>query len=221
MLFRESVFVKATKQNRYYIDIAEGDDKIEAWNLVHDVFLDSEYIVQCPANIRFRQNYEGSPALNTLAAMDKKGKIVGTIGFIELLQPMMWQHPYRDELEYHFLYGKVIYEATNLAVYQSAREIFIFLELTRALFACMSNKRPDYLFIEISEKHLKFFQGILKFKKEGERRIINATTMDSTVGMMVDVKKLCSGELYRDCPDMEQFYLWENPYISKAKEWLK
>lgn len=202
----ENIFTKASKNNDYkVVFIKDKEEKLSIFKLVHDIYVSNGYINPNPLGIRYRDHYEGSGTLKTIAVKNKDDKILGTIGMIKITENILMFHPYRDELK-DLIKTKIVFEITNFVINQKEKNIFILLELLRGLISNFDRFKIDNLFMEISEKHKKFFKNIMRCEEYGGKKIINEVTKDEVIGMMADGKKISSGELYKDRPYMVDFF---------------
>lgn len=201
-----------------------AEDLIEAYRLVHDVFVQRDYILPQTGGMRIRP-VEALPEMATFIAR-AEGKIVAVMSIVpdtaEFGLPS--DKAFQDELDSLRAQGRRISEITNLAVDPSYRNGAIFLELTRVILAYGVSMGYDDGFVSISEEHAIFFDSVLGFDPFGERRNYGAETEDYVVGMRLnahehEAKLRRMDDALGDGAFLHDWFYAKNPYFELAAQW--
>jgi len=118
------------------IDQAKTSEELaQAYKLVHDVYVQRQYILEQPDNMRIRQ-YEAMPDMATFVAK-ADGKVVAVLSIVpdSPVFGLPSDKAFQAELDDLRNQGRRICEVTNLAIDPSYRNGSIFLELTRVIMA--------------------------------------------------------------------------------------
>lgn len=197
-----------------------------AYELVHDVFVEKDYIPPMPGGIRLRP-FEGVPRMATFVARDR-GRVVGVMSIVphhpELGLPS--DQAFCKEIGELRAAGRQVCEITNLAVKGQYRRSSAFTELTRACFAQALAWKCDDVFIAISPGHAMFFEGVLQFDSCGDQRSYSAEKMDIVEGKRLDLREV--SERWADVDAvlgenalLVRYYLTDNPYHQRVGPWAE
>jgi ribosomal protein S18 acetylase RimI-like enzyme len=196
----------------------------EAWCLVHDCYVDCEYIVPDPTGARVR-SFEAMPEMANFVVKDA-GRVVAVMSVIgdtdQLGLPS--DKVYGDAIDQLRQRGRRVCEITNLAVHPDYRNQPVFSELTQAAFAHARCLSYDDMFISISPDHVPFFGEVLCFDPCGGKRVYDRQTEDVVVGMRLDIRAALDRAaeidvLLADKAFLQAFYFTENPFVSKVHRW--
>lgn len=163
------------------------DDLTQAYQLVHDVFVQQNYIQPQPGGVRVR-TFEALPEMATFVAK-VNGRVIAVMSLIPDSSDMGLPSDkvFQTELDTLRSQGRRVGEITNLAVAEEYRNTAVFFELSRCIYAYGTNIGLDDFFISISPGHGMFFEAILAFEPWGDRRCYDKSTEDIVEGKRLDL----------------------------------
>ena len=159
-----------------------------AYALVHDEYVQREYITPKPQGIRVRI-FEALPEMATFIAKHNN-QVVAVMSMVpdspDLGLPS--DSVFQAELGALRREDRRIAEVTNLAVDSEFRGTNVLLELVRCCYAYSMCKGLDDVFAAISPGHVPFVETLLLFEPWGSRRNYSDDTVDMVEGMRFDMR---------------------------------
>lgn len=193
----------------------------EAYELVHDIFVEQQYINPQRNNIRVRI-FESLPETATYVAIVNQ-KIIGVMSLVPDSVDIGLPSESTFSREIGLLRSKnqTIGEITNLAIASEYRRSNIFAALTQALYAHALYCGMDHLFTAISASHAPFVECALQFDRWGEERNYSHEIEDLVVGMRFDINNALDRGRTVDTILGDQAFLFDffrdgNPWIQRA-----
>jgi len=196
----------------------------EAYELVHDVFVERGYIQPTAGRIRVR-TYEALPTLATFVAK-AGGRVVG-------VQSLAADDPdlglpsdlsFRAEIDQMRAGGALVCEAINQAIAPDYRRTAVPTELMRALYAQGVRDHCDRLVTTISPGHVKFYE-LLGFRQISETRSYSPDIEDPVVVMLIDMNALLR-RMETTVPGdgtfegwFKEYYVTTSPYPQRVDGW--
>jgi hypothetical protein len=203
----------------FTVEQAIGFDELrEAYTLVHDAYVNENYILPQPGGLRLRE-FEATPEMATFIAK-ADGRVVGVMSVIPDSYDMGLPSDNVFESEINSLreLGRHVVEVTNLAVLPEFRNTPVFLELSRCCNAHVINHGYDDTFVAISPGHAMFFETILRFEAWGGRRNYGHSLVDIVEGKRMDMRQFrrrlrsADAALERDA-FLEDWFYTSNPHF--------
>jgi len=199
-------------------------DLQDAYRLVHDAFVEQEFISPSRSGLRLRA-FEALPEMATFVA-----KIDGQVAAVMSALPdsadmgLPADSAFGEELDVLRTAGRSVCEITNDAVLPKHRNGLLFLELTRACFAHAVAVGCTDMFACITPKHATFFGGFLQFMPWGSRRSYSQEIEDLVEGNRLDLQEVSyramkPEELCEEEKFLREFYFTRNPYHDRVRAW--
>ena len=203
-----------------------------AYRLVHDAFVEREYIRPTSSGLRVRP-FEALPETATFIAT--VGDEVVGVQSIAVNNPEMGlpsDGVFRDEIDVLRIgesaiasgSGHLVCEATNQAIAPAYRKSAVATELMRCMFAHALAVGCDELITTVSPGHARFYE-LLGFEQVSPVRSYSATVDDPVVVMRVNVAELI-GRAAAANDDSEEATIFikcrclaSNPYREKVRQW--
>jgi len=194
-----------------------ASDLVEAYELVHDAFVDEGLLDPRESRRRIRA-WELTPELATFVAKSS-GRVVGVMSVVgdsrDLGLPS--DAVFGTELGVLRGSGRRVAEITNLAIAREFRATSVFLELARAVLAWGLDHGFDDGFAAVSPKHGPYFERVLRFEPWGARRSYRLDADDPVEGFRLDLHGFEAAlvEVDRALGERSWFHDWffrENPF---------
>lgn len=197
-------------------------DLLEAYNLVHDVFVESGYIRPNRSGLRVRL-FEAMPHMATFVAKEK-GRVVGALSVVgdtpDLGLPS--DTAFKHELDLLRASGARLCEVTNQALAKEYRRSALPTELIRCAMAHGIESGYDEGIATVSPSHGGFYD-LLRFRQIGDERSYSREVCDPVVAMSVKL------DLYRrpvlDCDEADafvhRFMTSANPFLRQVARWSR
>jgi hypothetical protein len=196
-------------------------DLVEAYQLVHDAFVDEGLLEPSPSRLRIRA-CELSPQMATFVAKSA-GRVVGVMSVIgDSREEGLPSDPvFGRELGALRDSGRSVAEITNLAIAREFRKTSVFLELARAVLAWGLDLGFDDGFAAVSPKHGPYFERILRFSPWGERRSYRLDADDPVEGFRLDLRGFDGAlrEVDRALGERAALHAWffrDNPFLGTS-----
>jgi len=223
VLKRVGLFTSNTK-GATIVRATNAQDLLQAYRLVHDMFVEEGYIVPRPCGIRLR-SYEAMPETATFTAKFEDA-VVGVQSLVvdspDLLLPS--DSVFRAEIDRLRGSGRVICEATNEAVAGDYRRSGVPTELMRCMFAHGLATGCTDLVTAVSPGHASFYEFI-GFQQIGSPRNYSEEVEDPVVLVWWQLDAL-AGRFAKvkpgDADDeafLKQFCYENNPYHAQVADW--
>jgi len=203
------------------------EDLLEAYRLVHDVFVDQGYIHPRPDGLRLRA-FEALPDTATFVARSE-GRVVGVTSVVmdsaEFGLPS--DNAFSQEVEALRSQGRKVCEGTNWVLAEAYRNSPVLTELMRCSFAQARSAGFDDFIGVVSPGHARFF-CLLGFEQLGPLRSYSREIDDPVVLMRLDLKRVDerivdveNGESDEDEAVLKRYYIDTNPYHAYVNEWAR
>jgi ribosomal protein S18 acetylase RimI-like enzyme len=200
------------------------EDHRQAYQLVHDCYVERGYIEPHPDGMRLRA-FEAMPEMATFVAK-ADGRVIAVTSVLmdspELGLPS--DKAFGEEIAALRIEDRRVCEITNLAVDPKYRNTPVFSELTRCCLAHAMAIGYDDLFIAISPEHARFFEEVLLFEACGDRRSYSTDVVDIVVGKRLNLRTIEGRAVETDSilgahAFLHNFYFAENPYHAFVQRW--
>lgn len=189
-LFQRSGLVSARSSGAVISRATEPTEILCALRLVHDVYVESGYMLPDPAGLRLRV-FE-AVADNPIFIARIGDEVVGVMGLVldspDLGLPS--DHAFGPELRALRAHGLRLCEATNLAIKPAYRRTSIGFDLLRPCCAQGVMWGCDGMFAAVSPQHVGFFRDVLQFVPLGDPRVYVSELGDRVQGMLNDLRTL-------------------------------
>ncbi|MFP4356115.1 MAG: GNAT family N-acetyltransferase [Phycisphaerae bacterium] len=202
----------------------DPDTVWQAWSLVHDCYVDCEYILPSPTGVRVR-GFEAMPEMATFVVRHGR-RVVAVMSVVGDTDPLGLPSDkvYGDAIDSLRNQKRNVCEITNLAVDPEYRNQPVFSELTQAAFAHARCMGYDDMFISISPDHIPFFGEVLCFDPFGGKRVYDHLTEDVVVGMRLNISEALErasqiDQLLGDKAFLADFYFNRNQYVQVVRRW--
>ncbi len=224
LLKRTGLFTDDTKGAR--IRRATSVPQMEqAYRLVHDAFVERDYINPHPSGIRLRP-YEADPATGTFIAL-QDDRVVGVQSVVidspDLYLPS--DQSFQDCIDQLRIKYRRICEATNEAVAPEYRRSGVPTDLMRCMFAHAYRKGCDAMITTVSPGHQKFYE-FLGFEAVSDIRDYSSQKEDPVVVMCWDLRGIVQRwqEAHAQNPETSESFLYEfawrdNHYRAQLETW--
>lgn len=203
-----------------------------AYRLVHDTFVEREYIRPTSSGLRVRL-FEALPEMATFIAT-AGDDVVGVQG-IAVSHPEVGlpsDEAFQDEIDVLRIgesaiasgCGRLVCEATNQAVAPAYRKSAVATELMRCMFAHALAVGCDELITTVSPGHARFYE-LLGFEQVSPVRSFSAEVDDPVVVMRVNIAALIGRAAgANDDSDAATIFIKSrclsgNPYREKVRQW--
>ncbi len=207
-----------------YTRAISAEELRAAYRLVHDIFVENNYIHENSSGLRVRP-FE-TDVNNATFIAHISGKVVGSIGLVidteDLGLPS--DKSFRSELDALRADGKRLCEVTNQAILFSQRHSSVCTELMRCAWAQAWMSGYTDMVCSISPNQRKFYEFI-GFELIGDERSFSDEIDDPVINMRWDLAELRrrwpSVDIRDDTMDAfwKRFFLIENAYISDIHLW--
>ena len=200
------------------------EDLHQAYQLVHDVFVEKGYIEPQSGALRVR-SYEASAEMATFVAKTE-GRVVAVLSIVpdsdDLGLPS--DRAFQEELDELRLEGRKIAEITNNAVAPEYRKTPLFMELIRACMAHALSMGIDNVFVSSNPGHAGLFRGILQAEPWGRRRKYSQKDGDLVEGTCWDLSGLeerfkAADSILGSLAFLHRSFYSENPYRRYVRPW--
>ncbi|MCE9591560.1 MAG: hypothetical protein K8S99_13675 [Planctomycetes bacterium] len=186
--FKQAGLLTASGDIRIFQAISLND-LTQAYRLVHDVFVQKNYIQPQPGGVRVRE-FEALPEMATFVAK-VDGRVVAVMSVVPDSQDigLPSDKVFSKELEALRSQNRRVGEITNLVVTDEYRNSAVFLELTRCAYAHAVNIGLTDFFVSISPGHCAFFEHLLSFESWGDERCYDKATHDVVEGKRLNLEQ--------------------------------
>ena len=199
-------------------------DLQKAYRLVHDIFVEKQYILPLKSKIRIRP-WETSPDTATFIGK-KEDNVLAVQSLIldseDLKLPS--DRIFGEELDALRKSGAKLSEASNEAVADSYRKSAVPTELMRTLLAQAWHSECKYIVTSISPSHRNFYE-FLGFRQQGDIKSFSLDIEDPVALMCWDIEESLEkwADIAADEDSVEAFlkkygYI-TNPYIPAIGLW--
>lgn len=220
---RRGMFRDGDHNTKYQRATAAGDLEA-AFSLVHDVFVEKNFILPRPSGMRIRI-FETSSELAMFVGK-VRGEIVGTIGLVVDSEDMGLpsDRVFESELDALRRTGKTVCEVTNFAILAPYRKGPMCTELMRCALAQAWTTRCNYMVCSVSPQQREFYEFI-GFYQIGTERSYSDKVDDPVINMCWDLDRM--RDLWQNVDSygnpMDTFWkeycVVSNPYIGRIDRW--
>jgi len=203
-----------------------GSDLIAAYRLVHDIFVEENYIKPQEGGLRVRP-FECVPESGTCVARTGS-RIVGvqTLAVDSDDFGLPSDISFRDVLDTLRGDGRLVCEATNEAIAKELRRSAVPTELMRCMFAYAVSIGCTELITTISPGHATFYEFV-GFRQVSDVRSYTSKIDDPVVVVSANLAEakrryetgIANGDA--DCTFLNNFYFDQNPYTVRQAEWTE
>ena len=198
------------------------DELRQAYQVVHDLYLEERYIHAHPSGMRIRI-FEALPEMATFVAYSEvEERTVGVLSVVadsaDLGLPA--DIVFRSELNRLRDGGAKVCEVTNQSVVEDFRKSAVPTELMRCVMAQVLLKKFDEVVALVSPNHAGMYR-LLGFRQIGAVRSYSHTIHDPVVAMSMHVQQFYGPALSADPADeFVRFFLVDfNPYLNQVRAW--
>lgn len=197
-----------------------GNDLCQAYELVHDVYLETGYIEPERTRMRLRM-FESAPQTATFVAK-VNGRVVGAVSIVadspELGLPS--DSAFEEELDEIRRSGARMCEWTNQSVAEDYRKSALATELMRCAAAHVIWSGYDQAIATVSPSHGSFYQ-LLGFREIGSVRSYSERIYDPVVALAADVGQYRRPLTNADLAErfVHDFMAGLNPFLQRVEEW--
>lgn len=221
-LFKRAGMISKKQDDTITVSQATNTKQLkDAYQLVHDTFVQQGYILPQPGAIRVRP-FEALPDMATFIAQ-KDDQIIAVMSVVPDTQNLGLPSDaaFKPELDALRKQGRQLGEVTNLAVTPEFRNSNIFLELARFMQAHAISVQMDDLFISISPGHAAFFETFLCFEHRGAPRNYGEQVVDTVIGLTLNLRTAAqraaiSDQFLGDDAFLHDYFFLSNPYLETA-----
>lgn len=201
------------------------DDLYNAYQLVHDIYVNKGYILPNHTGIRLRP-FEVVPDTATFVA--KVGeKIIGvtSVAMDSSGLGLPSDKAFRREIDILRHAGRKLCEGTNWVVAPEFRHSNVINELMRCSYAHVRTSGTQDWIVSVSPGHSAFFYEFFGFEIIGSQRSYSEKIDDPVVLLRLAIDRLDERFASIDINDnddeawLKNHYIVNNPYYNKIEEW--
>jgi hypothetical protein len=211
--------------NNYTITRANSiDDLLDAYRLVHDVFVEQGYIHPQPKGLRIR-NFEKLQSTATfIAKTDSKVVGVQSLAIDDKILGLPSDLAFKTEIDILRGNERIVCEATNEAIAPVFRKTSMPTELMRCCCAHALSTRCTDLITTVSPTHVKFYE-LLEFTRISEIRSYSTDIHDPVAVVHFDLAAMSSvlETIEQDADEamlfLKRYFIDDNPYLKSINTW--